>query len=293
MFEYPVVFVDIETTGGSYRTSRVLEVAAIRYENGRITKEFTTLINPEAYIPASITELTGIQEGDVLNAPTFSMIAEPLLEILDGAIFIAHNVRFDYSFLKQEFALAGVDFSPKLLCTVRLSRALYAQQKGHSLAKLIERHSIPVPERHRALADAQAIHYFAKLAFAEHGPTLFNEAVERQLKTQSFPSHLDANELKNLDNVPGVYIFKDESYRPIYVGKSVNLRKRILSHFQSISAREVKISQGTYHVETIPTNSEFTALVPASERKSKQRIIGDSRSLWNEAVSKSGPLIRP
>src|SRR5690349_8254190 len=132
MFKYPVVFVDIETTGGSYRTSRVLEVAAIRYENGEVVKEFSTLINPDTYIPASITSLTGITAGDVVDAPRFEDIADELFEIMDGAVFVAHNVRFDYSFLKNEFALSGMSFSPKLLCTVRLSRALYVQHKGHS-----------------------------------------------------------------------------------------------------------------------------------------------------------------
>ena len=137
MFEYPVVFVDIETTGGSYRNSRVLEVAAIRFENGQVTREFNTLLNPQTYIPESITSLTGITESDVIDAPLFEDIADELLDVLEGAVFIAHNVRFDYSFLKNEFALVGSTFSPKLLCTVRLSRALYYQQKGHSLAKLI------------------------------------------------------------------------------------------------------------------------------------------------------------
>src|SRR5687768_10360118 len=115
MFDYPVVFVDIETTGGSYRNSRVLEVAAIRYENGEIVQEFSSLIDPEAYIPRSITSLTGIREQDVTGAPKFEDIADELFEILDGAVFVAHNVRFDYSFLKNEFALVGLNFSPKLL----------------------------------------------------------------------------------------------------------------------------------------------------------------------------------
>ena len=119
MFEYPVVFVDIETTGGSYRNSRVLEVAAIRYESGEVVQEFSTLINPETYIPSSITSLTGITEADIIDAPKFEDIADELYEVLSGAIFIAHNVRFDYSFLKNEFAHVGIDLSVQFLCTVR------------------------------------------------------------------------------------------------------------------------------------------------------------------------------
>lgn len=265
MFEYPVVFVDIETTGGSYRTSRVLEVAAIRYENGKITKEFNTLLNPESYIPASITSLTGISSSDIVGAPIFADIADELFEVMDGAVFVAHNVRFDYSFLKNEFALIGVDWSPRLLCTVRLSRALYSQHKGHSLAKLIERHEIPVFDRHRALADAQAILFFTKLAFEDHGAELFNEAIAKQLKTQSLPPNLNIEEITSVGNVPGVYIFKDENNQPIYVGKSISLKKRILSHFSDQSSKELKISQQVHHVETIPTGSELAALILESK----------------------------
>jgi len=265
MFDFPVVYVDIETTGGSYRNSRVLEVAAVRYENGEVTREFSTLVDPETYIPSSITRLTGITSSDVTGKPAFGDIADELYDILEGAVFIAHNVRFDYGFLKNEFAMEGMNFSPKLLCTVRLSRALYKAERGHSLAKLIERHNIPVHARHRALDDARAIAYFAQLAFDEHGEELFKAAVQLQLKTQYLPPNLDLEELERIGNNPGVYIFRDESQQPLYVGKSITLRKRILSHFQDTAAREMKMSQRVHHVETIPTNSELTALMLESK----------------------------
>lgn len=277
MFEYPVVYVDIETTGGSHRTSRVLEVAAIRCENGGV-KEFSTLIDPETYIPSQITRITGITEADISGAPTFDQIADEFLELLDGAVFIAHNVRFDYSFLKSEFARVGINFSPKLLCTVRLSRALYAAHKGHSLAKLIERHEIPVLDRHRALADARAIKYFTELAFDEHGHELFNQAVARQLKTQYLPPNLDLDELETIGDQPGVYIFKDEHGRPLYVGKSVTLKSRILSHFRDTSAKEVKISQQVRHVETVRTGSELSALVLES------KLVKELQPLFNRQL---------
>lgn len=278
MFEYPVVFVDIETTGGSYRNSRVLEVAAIRYENGQITKEFSTLLNPETYIPASITSLTGIHEADVVGAPVFADIAEEFAEVMEGAVFIAHNVRFDYSFLKNEFAMVGMDFTPKLLCTVRLSRYLYKQEQGHSLAKLIARYDIPFTSRHRALDDARAILYFSKIAFEQHGADLFNAAIADQLKSQSLPPNLDKEELENIENVPGVYIFQDETHQPIYVGKSINLKKRIMSHFQDVgSSKEVRISQNIHHVETIPTGNELAALLLESKLVKELKPIFNRR----------------
>lgn len=265
MFEYPVVFVDIETTGGSYRNSRVLEVAAIRYEHGEVVKEFSSLIDPGTYIPANITTLTGIKANDVIGAPRFEDIADELFEILDGAVFVAHNVRFDYSFLKNEFALASLAFSPKLLCTVRLSRALYSEHKGHSLATLIERHNIPVLARHRALDDARAILYFSQLAYDEHGHEVFQEALHRQLKTQYLPPNLDMEELNAVENVAGVYVFEDEVHQPLYVGKSISLKKRILSHFQDHTSKELKIAQAVHHIRTIITGSELAALILESK----------------------------
>ena len=278
MFEYPVVFVDIETTGGSYRNSRVLEVAAIRFENGEIVKEFSTLIDPGTRIPPVITSITGITQRDIVGAPAFEDVADELLEILDGAVFVAHNVRFDYSFLKQEFSMIGTSFAPRLLCTVRLSRYLYSDQKGHSLEKLIARHSIPVLERHRALEDARAILYFSQLAYDEHGPQNFADALTHQLKSQALPPNLDLNELETIENVPGVYIFKDETHQPVYVGKSVTLKKRVLSHFQSTSPKELKISQQVYHVETIPTGSELAALLLES------KLIKELMPLYNRML---------
>lgn len=278
MFDYPVVFVDIETTGGSYRNSRVLEVAVIRFENGNITREFSTLINPESYIPSSITALTGIRETDVSGAPIFADVADELYEVMDGAVFVAHNVRFDYSFLKNEFALCGMTFTPRLLCTVRLSRRLYAVHKGHSLAKLIERHVIPVLDRHRALEDARAILYFAQLAYDEHGHEAFSEALMHQLKTQSLPPNLDIAELNDIQNIPGVYIFRDDANQPIYIGKSITLKKRILSHFQDTSPKELKISQHVHHVETIPTGSELGALILES------KLIKELKPIYNRLL---------
>jgi len=278
MFSYPVVFVDIETTGGSYRNSRILEVAAIRYENGVITDEFSSLINPETYIPASITSLTGIRETDIVDAPVFADIADRFAEIMSGAVFIAHNVRFDYSFIKNEFAMIGATFHPRLLCTVRLSRSLYKMEKGHSLAVLIARHDIPFTNRHRALDDARAILYFSQLAFEQHGADAFLAAVQHQLKSQSLPPHLDSKELESIENVPGVYIFKDEMQQPVYVGKSITLKKRVMSHFQDVSSKELKISQSVHHVEIIPTGSELAALILES------KLVKELMPLYNHQL---------
>lgn len=263
MFQFPTVFVDIETSGGSWKNSRVIEVAAIRLENGEITDQFQTLINPGGPIPYYITQITGLSDGDVALSPQFAEIAPELFEFMQGAVFVAHNVRFDYSFLRAEFAAAGFDFKPKLLCTVRLSRALYTGVKGHSLQKIIERHGIATDSRHRAMADARAILDFSRLAHAEHGQELFDLAVARQLKTQSMPANLEPTALDNIANTPGVYVFEDEAGRPVYVGKSVTLKKRIQSHFSSDTkfVKEMKIAQNTHNVRVIETDNELEALL--------------------------------
>jgi DNA polymerase III subunit epsilon len=267
MFQFPTVLVDIETTGGSFRSSRIIEVAAIRYEGGEVTDQFQTLINPEVAIPYFITNMTGISNSDVASAPIFSEIAEQLEEIMQGAVFVAHNVRFDYSFLRHEFAAVGIDFKPKLLCTVRLSRALYAERKGHSLKVIIERHGIEVQDRHRALADATAMLRFVQIAHREHGEEVFAEAVSRQFKTQSLPVHLEKEKIEDISNKPGVYVFEDEAGNPVYVGKSVTLKKRIQSHFSSDvrASKEMKIAQNTHNVRVIETDNELEALLLESQ----------------------------
>lgn len=267
MFQFPTVFVDIETSGGSWKSSRVIEVAAIRVEHGEITDQFQTLINPGTSIPYYITQITGLSDGDVVLSPQFAEIAQELYEFMEGAVFVAHNVRFDYSFLRAEFASCGLDFKPRLLCTVRLSRALYANQQGHSLQKLIERHSIEVESRHRAMSDARAILDFSQLAYSEHGEELFSAAVTKQLKTQSMPVHLDSTALQEISNTPGVYVFEDEAGQPVYVGKSVTLKKRIQSHFSSDIkfSKEMKIAQNTHNVRVIETDNELEALLLESQ----------------------------
>jgi len=267
MFQFPAVFVDIETTGGSYRNSRIIEVAAIRVENGEIVDTYQTLLNPGSSIPYYITNITGLSDGDVISAPQFAHIAQELFSFMEGAVFVAHNVRFDYSFLRHEFEQVGMVFKPRLLCTVRLSRALYAENKGHSLQKIIERHAISTQSRHRAHADAQAMLDFAIIAYREHGDERFTEAVARQLKTQSLPVHLEDTAIKDISNKPGVYVFEDESGNPVYVGKSVTLKKRIMSHFSADvkQVKEMKIAQNTHKVRVVETENELEALLLESQ----------------------------
>ncbi len=173
MTHRPFVFIDIETTGASAYNSRVLEVGALRIENNKIVKKYVQLINPEESVPPFITRLTGISESDVWNKPRFRDVASDIEDLLEGAIFVAHNVGFDYGFLKQEFKRIGIEFNKDRLCTVRLSRTLYPAQKSHRLDEVIRTHGYQVTNRHRAFDDAEVLYKFYRDHLKLHGVNLY------------------------------------------------------------------------------------------------------------------------
>jgi DNA polymerase-3 subunit epsilon len=263
LLDEPYVCVDVETDGMNYTHGHVIEVAAIRVEGGEIVREFTTLINPGVSIPYFITNLTGITTNDVQDAPAFADIADELLDILDGATFVAHNVRFDYSFLKQEFRRAQIDFEPKQLCTVKLSRKLYPDQTSHKLSSLIDRHGFAYSSRHRAYDDAHILWQFLTLAQQQFAGDILNDAISHQIKRPSLPKHLDVESISNLPTGHGVYMFDDENGMPLYIGKSVNIRRRVLSHFTKDSEeyREFKIAQSVHAIRFESTGGELEALL--------------------------------
>lgn len=169
----PFVFLDIETTGGSPRSSRVLEVGAIRVESNNVVASMNQLINPNEPVPYFITGITGITDKDIWNKPDFASVASELEDLLEDAIFVAHNVNFDYGFLQAEFSRLGVNLKKDRLCTARLSRKLYPQHRSHKLDALIARHGYKVANRHRALDDAEVLYKFYKEHVASHGLELY------------------------------------------------------------------------------------------------------------------------
>lgn len=181
IFNEPVVFVDIETNDLSPVNGRVIEVAAIRVENGAITQEFNKLVNPGSPLRQFTTNLTGITNRDVAKAPAFTHISDELHQILDGAIFVAHNVHFDYSFLREEYRRVGVHLDPQRFCTVKLSRALYPEHRTHKLSDLIERHGFSYSARHRAYDDAHILWQFIQHVSTQFERTILDAAIAKQL----------------------------------------------------------------------------------------------------------------
>lgn len=263
---------DIETTGGSYRTSRIIEFAAIKVLDDRIIDKFSTLVNPGSPIPYHITNITGITTHDVADAPFFDTVSGRIHEILSGAIFIAHNVRFDYSFIKRQLEGCNISFNPKMLCSVRMSRALYPEDKGHSLQAIINRFNIPVASRHRAYDDAEAVWSFLKISHGHHGQEVFDDAVKKQLKQRSLPPNLDVKAFSSIPNTPGVYTFLDKRNMPIYIGKSITMRRRIMSHFAQDTKidKEMKLSLNTHKISYVETSGELEALLLESQMIKEQ-----------------------
>jgi DNA polymerase-3 subunit epsilon len=158
-----LTIVDVETTGASAKMGRIIEIGVLRVEHGEVVRTYKSLINPGQPIPEFITGMTGIRERDVLAAPAFEEIADELLELFEGATFVAHNAPFDYSFLRAEFARLGYGFLLPRLCTVQLSRALYPEHKRHNLSALIDRFSFTCQSRHRAYDDAEVLWQFLQM----------------------------------------------------------------------------------------------------------------------------------
>jgi len=231
--EIPLAVVDLETTGSQPAWDRITEIGVIEVDGFEVSSEWSTLVNPGAAIPAPIQALTGISSEMVARAPSFAELAAGLYERLAGRVLVAHNARFDYGFLRHEFERAGLKFLARTLCTVRLSRRLYAGHASHSLDSLIARHGIDCRARHRALPDADAVWQFLRIAAHEHGSEILAVAARQVARQPALPAHIDRALIDAIPEAPGVYLFYGEAGAPLYVGKSRSLRSRVLAHFSS------------------------------------------------------------
>ncbi|MDQ2964116.1 MAG: exonuclease domain-containing protein [Pseudomonadota bacterium] len=266
MFAPAIAFVDLETTGTAAPADRVTEVGIVRIDGGARVSEWSTLVNPECSIPPAIQALTGITNAMVAKAPTFSQIADDVAGQIGGSVFVAHNARFDYGFLKHEFGRLGRSFTAKVLCTVKLSRRLYPHAGRHNLDAVIARHSLAVSDRHRALGDARILWEFVQALYRDKPAAEIDSEVGRILKAPSLPSQLPADALDAIPEAPGVYRFYGLNALPLYVGKSINLRARIVAHFSADyrSANDMRLSAEITRIEIEETAGELGALLRES-----------------------------
>ena len=258
----PIAFVDLETTGGSVAEHRITEIGVVQLGPSGVSR-WSTLVNPQQRIPPFIQSLTGITDDMVRDAPTFESLAPELFARLDGRLFVAHNASFDRGFLRGEFQRAGFTFNPDVLCTVKLSRALWPHEKRHGLDALIQRHALEPLARHRALADADLLWQFWHRLHDLWPAETLRGHIDRTLRRYRIAGDITEDKLDAAPAGHGVYAFFDASDAPLYVGRSVRLRQRVRAHLtgERRSARELRMAEHVRRVEWRPTGGELGALL--------------------------------
>ena len=280
MLEKPFTIVDVETTGMHGWFDRIIEIALIRVEKNKIINEFKTLINPQTFVSPFIEQFTGISSDELNDAPTFSDMKDEIYEILSDAILVAHNARFDYSFLKGEFKRQGISYTAKTLCTVKLSRRLYPQYRTHSLSALIERFHITCKNRHRAYDDALVLWKFIQRIRKEFPENEVQEILKTLLKSNYSGDQKIVKQIENLPESPGVYLFYYEQNVPLYVGKSKNIKDRVIAHFSNDyeSTRQLEMTKSIARIDHIQTAGELGALLEESH------LIKELLPVFNKAL---------
>lgn len=266
--------VDIETTGGSSKTEKITEIAIYLHDGNQKVAEFTTLINPERPIPAYITSLTGISNAMVSGAPKFYEVAKDIVLLTEGAVFVAHNVNFDYGFIRNEFARLGYDYKRETLDTVKLSRKLLPGHASYSLGNLCSDLDIRIDGRHRAAGDALAtVQLFEILLKKINGvPVVIENNAFNELKyiDKKFYDHFIAT----LPASTGIYYFHDAEGKLIYIGKSIDIRKRVIQHFQNTQAKKaIEMRQKIAGIGYTLTGSELVALLLESDEIKKHKPL--------------------
>ncbi len=254
--------VDIETTGGAHANEKITEIAIIVLEeNGEIIESYETLINPLRRIPPHITRLTGITNQMVANSPTFEEVAYKINALTDQAIFVAHNVGFDYGFLQLEFSRIGIEFKRRRLCTVKLSRAVFPGFRSYSLGNLIKRFDIQVADRHRAMADTQA----TVIVFQEILKKDTKQTLELQLNNglleKDLPSAISIDVLHDLPEETGVYFFHDAEGKILYIGKGINIQTKVMRQLANNSDRMKRLKNELCSITCEPTGNKLIMLI--------------------------------
>lgn len=255
--------VDLETTSGSWKTGEIVEIGAVKSRGGEVLGTFQTFVQPSVELPAEIQLLTGITPGMLDDALPLPAVLPQFIEFCGASVFVAHNARFDFGFLKHEFARLERPFTARVLCTVRLSRRLFPDAQGHGLDAVIARHGLAVTDRHRALGDARALWTFVQLLYRDIDPQVIEAAAKRILRIPSLPAQLAPDALDALPESPGVYLFYGDNPLPLYIGKSINLRERVAAHFSSDwrSETDLRLSQEIRRIEFEQTAGELGALL--------------------------------
>lgn len=295
LYDEPAVFVDLETTGASPASARIIEIGIVAASGGALEREWSTLVNPGAPIPRTIQHFTGITDEMVRAAPYFEDIADEVLGFLAGRVFIAHNARFDHGFLRRELGRVGRKLAVPIVCTVRLSRRLDREAREHHLDAVIERYGLVCDRRHRALPDAQALWQLWTALPRRHTRAQIDLALEEICGARAVPAHLPPQLADELPESPGIYSFYGEEGAPLYVGKARNIRERVFQHWHAAvrDARAQRLAAETRSVAWIETAGELGALLAEvrAVREMKplyNRQLRGSREVWTWAIADDG-----
>lgn len=254
--------IDIETTGGSSKRDRITEIAIVVSDGKKIIDQYETLVNPGISIPFNITRITGITDDMVVDAPKFYEVAKKVVEMTENTIFVAHNVQFDYGFIQNAFANLGYSFSKRRLCTVRMSRKAFPGLKSYSLGNLIKHFNIAVKDRHRALEDAVATTtIFHMILDTKPAELKERQMISKSVELSRLPDGISLDYINTLPTLCGVYYMSDVDKEIVYIGKSINIQKRIKQHFSKVDTKTGKMLQRVKSIHYELTGSELAALI--------------------------------
>lgn len=293
----PLVLIDLETTGADPVGDRITEIAILRIEGGEIVARWESLVNPQRSIPDMIVRLIGITDAMVANAPAFAELVPQVRRLLDGAVFVAHNARFDYGFICNEINRIGQIFEAPVLCTVKLSRALYPQHHRHGLDALITRHGFVCDARHRAMGDAEVLRQFTLQVAATFPAEVLERACAKAMKLPPRPPGLPEGALEGLPDGPGVYLLFGERDAVLQIGRCSSLRAHVIELLSTRkhSGHSADLATRVRHVEWLECAGELEAALRELDlmRKYGLHQAGGRRKGGSSAVTAFGLRVIP
>jgi DNA polymerase-3 subunit epsilon len=277
--------IDIETTGGNYRWGRITEIAIYIHDGTRVTDEFSSLINPGMPIPHFITQLTGISDEMVQDAPTFSAVADTVASLTEGCIFVAHNSQFDYNFIRHEFQKLGRPYERPTLCTVRLSRKVIPNLASYSLGRLCEQLGIGLDNRHRAGGDAAATVKLLELLFERDTESQLNASISWQQPSSEYNKYLQNTRIEDLPQSAGLIYLYGADDELLYIDSARNIRKRVISLLKNKGGRSAfNIRQ---HLKDVAFEETGTYLI--AQLRAHEEIVKNKPSRNIQPASPSRP----
>ncbi|HET8855193.1 MAG TPA: exonuclease domain-containing protein [Salinimicrobium sp.] len=271
---------DIETTGGKYNEEGITEIAIYKFDGHKIVDQFISLINPEIPIQPFVVGLTGVNNEMLRNAPKFYEVAKRVVEITSNCILVAHNANFDYRILSTEFRRLGFEYERQTLCTVELAQKLIPGQQSYSLGKLVRSLGIPLSDRHRANGDAQATVKLFKMLLAKDTEKEILISSVRSKPKLTMDTKL-VQLLEELPSITGVYYLHNSKGKIIYIGKSKNIKKRVLQHFTNDNRKSREIQKEVAAITYEATGNELNALLKENEE------IKRNKPKFNKALTRT------